>query len=35
MIMGKGGGIRGSPVWLPLCKQGTWVRRCKMDTNME
>jgi hypothetical protein len=33
--MGKGGGIRGSRAWLPLCKQGTWVRRCEMDTNKE
>jgi hypothetical protein len=35
MTMGKGGGIRGSPVWLPLCKQGTWDRRCEMDINTE
>jgi hypothetical protein len=35
MTMGKGGGIKGSPVRLPLCKQGTWVRRYEMDTNME
>jgi hypothetical protein len=33
--MGKGGGIRGSPAQLPLCKHGTWVRRCEMHTNTE
>jgi hypothetical protein len=35
MTMGKGEGIGGSTALLPLCKQGTWLRRCEMDTNME
>jgi hypothetical protein len=28
---GEGWRKGGNPVWWPLCKQGTWIRRCMVD----